>query len=505
MTTAATTELQLPLPQWREQVLSRLASGARFAGVYTTHNGGGAHLRALLVLRDDVESLVTQLSPEPDGRLTYPALSPDVPAAFWYERALHDLSGVTPLGHPRLDPLLLPLEPGQLSPRPGHPEPAEEDRSTHARASDLLGPVDVSGHGVFTLPLGPVRSGVYESIEFLIETPGEDIPHFNIRPHYKHRGIAKRFEGLSIHDATLVAERVEGIASVAHALAFAHAVETLADTDVPPKAELIRVIHAELERIVNHLDVAVRLCDAAGLAIGTSRFGWHKEQAMRLVSALCGNRFGRSVVCVGGVTGLPRLDPAEISRAVSELAGRIRADRRAVMESPSFLDRIRSTGRLDAQLARSHGALGPVGRGSGFDDDARLYRSYDGYPDLPPAAPAISDGCDAMARLRVRWAEIDTAVELIEAASHRLTGVVHCDLAVDVDIIDGFATGWAESPQGEVLYGVELRDGRVGRCFARTASLHNMVLFHDVFHGDVFTDFPFIEASFGLCYAGVAM
>jgi formate hydrogenlyase subunit 5 len=505
MTTAAATELQLPLPQWRDEVLSRLASGARFAGVYTTHNGGGAQLRALLVSRDDVESLVAQLTPEPDGRLAYPALTPDVPAAFWYERALHDLSGVTPLGHPRLDPLLLPLEAGQLYPRPGHHEPGEEDRSTHARASDRQGPVDVSGEGVFTLPLGPVRSGVYESIEFLIETPGEDIPHFNIRPHYKHRGIAKQFEGLSVGDATLVAERVEGICSVAHALAFAHAVETLADTEIPPKAELIRVIHAELERIVNHLDVVVRLCDAAGLAIGTSRFGWHKEQVMRLVSALCGNRFGRSVVRVGGVAGWPRLDPAEISRAVSLLARRIRADRRAVMESPSFLDRIRGTGRLDAALARSHGALGPVGRGSGFDDDARLYRSYDGYPYLPAVQPAVNEECDAMARLRVRWAEIDTAVDLIDAACHRLTGVVDCDVAVDVDIVDGFATGWAESPQGEVLYGLELRDGRVRRCFARTASLHNMVLFHDVFHGDVFTDFPFIEASFGLCYAGVAM
>jgi formate hydrogenlyase subunit 5 len=56
-----------------------------------------------------------------------------------------------------------------------------------------------------------------------------------------------------------------------------------------------------------------------------------------------------------------------------------------------------------------------------------------------------------------------------------------------------------------VLYGLEIRDGVIGRCFARSASLHNMLLFHDVFNGDVFTDFPFIEASFGLCYAGVAM
>ena len=105
----------------------------------------------------------------------------------------------------------------------------------------------------------------------------------------------------------------------------------------------------------------------------------------------------------------------------------------------------------------------------------------------------------------MRWNEIDTAVELIEHACDRLSGAVDQDLAVPVQTVDGFATGWAESPQGEVLYGLELRDGHVGRCFARTASLHNLVLFHDVFTGDIFTDFPFIEASFGLCYAGVVM
>lgn len=506
MTTAATTELRLALPQWRAEVLARLGNGARFGGMYCTHLGDNAQLRALLVTRTGVDCLCAELTADTHGGLSYPALTPDVPAAFWYERALRDLSGVVPVGHPRLDPLLLPLEPGQLYPRPGRPEPAEEDRLLHARASDRLGPVDVTGHGVFTLPLGPVRSGVYESIEFLIETPGEDIPHFNIRPHYKHRGVAKRFEGLLVADATLVAERVEGICSVAHALAFVHAVETLADAQIPLRAELIRIIHAELERITNHLDVVVRLCDAAGLAIGMSRFGWHKEQVMRLISTLCGNRFGRSVVCVGGVSAaLSRIAPAAILAAVNTLAARIRADRRALMESPSFLDRIRGTGRLDAALAASHGALGPVGRGSGFDDDARLHRSYDAYPQLPAFEPAVSDECDAMGRLRVRWAEIDTAIELIDHACHRLTGVGDQDLAAPVDTADGFATGWAESPQGEVLYGLELRDGRVVRCFARTASLHNMVLFHDVFHGDVFTDFPFIEASFGLCYAGVAM
>lgn len=500
MTTAATRELLLPLPQWRAEVLDRLRGGARFGGMYCTHQDEDAQMRALLVTRMGVECISAELAPEPDGELTYPSLTPDVPAAFWYERALRDLSGVMPRGHPRLDPLLLPWEPGQQRPRPGHREPAGE-----VPASDRQGPVDVSGHGVFTLPLGPVRSGVYESIEFLIETPGEDVPHFNIRPHYKHRGIAKRFEGLGVDDAVLIAERVEGISSVAHALAFAHAVESLSDVELPPRSGLLRVIHAELERIANHLDVVVRLCDAAGLAVGNARFGWHKEAVMRLVSQLCGNRFGRSVVRIGGVAAPPRMSPAALHATIDLAAQRIRADRRALMESPSFLDRIRGTGRLDAKLAASHGALGPVGRGSGFDDDARLHRSYDGYSELPGFEPAMSADCDAMARLRVRWAEIDTAVALIQHACQRLGDTADQDLAVPVEPRDGFATGWAESPQGEVLYGLEVREGRVGRCFARSASLHNMVLFHDVFHGDVFTDFPFIEASFGLCYAGVAM
>src|SRR5699024_6453580 len=121
--------------------------------------------------------------------------------------------------------------------------------------------------GMFTVPYGPVRSGVCESIEFLVETPGEDLPQVTIRPFFKHRGIAKRFEGLAIDEAVLLAERVEGIASVGHALAFCHAVEELAGVEVPPAGGLLRVVLAELERIANHLDVAMRLAEAAGLSV----------------------------------------------------------------------------------------------------------------------------------------------------------------------------------------------------------------------------------------------
>ncbi|AGP66667.1 MULTISPECIES: NADH-quinone oxidoreductase subunit C [Mycobacterium] len=506
MTSAATTDaVDLPLERWRADVIEHVHAGCRFAAVYASHDVQTAQLHALLVGGARVSCLRTRLTPDSEGAMSYPSLTPDVPAAFWYERALHDLSGIVPIGHPRLDPLLLARQPGQPSPRPGYINHAALDHHVRSSAAEPRGPVDVGGGGIFTLPLGPVRSGVFESIEFLIETPGEDIPHLNIRPHYKHRGIAKRFETLPVADGILVAERVEGISSVAHALAFAHAVEDLTGATPPRRARLVRVIHAELERIANHLDVVTRLCDAAGLAVPLARFGWHKESTMRLVSALCGNRFGRSVVRVGGISAPPGLKPAELSTRLAAVVQKIRRDRDALMVDASFLDRLRGTGRLDPSLAVSHGALGPVGRASACDDDARK-RPYDGYAELPVVDGAVvDDRGDALARLRVRWGEIDIAAELIRRACDRLSPIAETAILAPVEAVDGFALGWAEAAQGEVLYGLEVREGMIRRCFARSASLHNMLLFHDVFGGDIFTDFPFIEASFGLCYAGVAM
>lgn len=487
------TEHVLDVESWRREVLSRAKANARFAGVFTTSREGDASLSALMVDRDRIFAIDTLLDED-----AYPALTPELPSAFWYERALHDLAGIRPVGHPRLDPLLLPLSDGAVRPMPGRA------RVASLTPAEVPGPTDVTGHGMFTIPHGPVRSGVFESVEYLIETPGEDIPHLNIRPHYKHRGIAKRFEGLRPEDGVLVAERVEGIASVAHALGFCHAIESLAELEISERAGLVRVLHAELERVANHLDVATRLCDAAGLAVATARFGWHKETVMRLVSRLCGNRFGRGVVVPGGI-GYAEFDPADLGGQLLTLRRRVEADSVVLMRTASFLDRLRGTGVLDPDLARARGALGPIGRACGYDDDHRRLRPYDGYRYLRVQQTEPGAG-DAMARLSVRWQEVSHAFDLLhdclEALSRR-TGEPRQGTTRAAP--DGRGLGVAEAPQGEVFYSVEMLAGQIVRCLARSASFHNLPLFHDVFHGDILTDFPFIEASFGLSIAGAAM
>jgi formate hydrogenlyase subunit 5 len=348
-----------------------------------------------------------------------------------------------------------------------------------------------------------VRSGVFESIEYLVETPGEDIPHLNMRVFYKHRGLDKRFEGMTAADGLLLAERVEGTATVAHALAYCHALERICGAEVPWTAALVRVLHAELERLACHLDVAVRLADAAGLAVATARFGWHKERVLRLVGQACGSRFGRGVVVPGGVSRSPLTGPGELLAEIGKLDKAVTADVAALMGTASFLDRLRRTGPLRPERAREHGALGPVGKASGYSDDAREFRPYDAYPSLGLREPPPRSAGDALDRLRVRWDEVAQSFHLLRQVADELAEAPDGPLRAECDATDGRAAGWAEAPQGEVLYDVRLEDGLITRCHPRSASFHNLVLMHELFAGDILTDFPFIEASLGLSVAGV--
>ena len=494
MTAATDYELTASVAALWDRVIAHIGAGGRLADLFGTARDGGLLITAQLAGRDGITTLDAFL---PAGQAGYPSLTPLVGSAFWYEREIHDMFGVVPLGHPRLEPLVLPASGPEL-PLPGSDgEPARIDPDPRALPRHAIGP------GLFTIPHGPVRSGVTESIEYLVETPGEDIPHLNMRLFYKHRGIEKRYEGMQAADGVLLAERTEGIASVAHAIAFCQAAELIAGSEVPWRAALIRTLHAELERLACHLDVIVRLADGAGLAVATARFGWHKERVLRLTGQLSGSRFGRGVVTPGGVTAVPQLEPSTILAAAADLERRVSADIRLLMGTASFLDRLRRTGPLPPARAAEHGALGPIGRASGGIDDVRKSRPYAAYGSLGMTVSSRNNG-DALARLEVRVDEIAGSFHLIRQAADELDEAGSGPLRADCSTSDGRAVSWAEAPQGEVLYDVRIASGQITRCRSRSASFHNLVLMHEVFAGDILTDFPFIEASFGLSVAGAA-
>jgi formate hydrogenlyase subunit 5 len=495
----ASAAVHLAPDELAETVGGLVEGGRRLAGlVATADDDGSTLLRVLVAGPGSIEVFEAELPP---GTSRYRALTPSVPAAAWYEREIHDLFGIEPVGHPRLDPLVLPLAGAD----PAYPRPGASAEPARLVLDVSPLPAHVMGEGLFTIPYGPVRSGVFESVEYLVESYGEDIPHVRTRVYYKHRGIERRFDSVPLRDGVLLAERVEGTASVAHAVAFCQALESLAGIEVPPAAALVRVIHAELERIAAHLDSVIRHTEGAGQAVAYARMSVHKERLMRLRAQLCGHRFGRGVVVPGGVSGPMHLGPEAAIAATERLESAISDDSRALMETPSFLDRLRRTGVLPPEVAAGYGALGPVGRGSGVMNDVRADRPYGGYRHLGVDTAEPRGAGDALSRQRVRVDEVSGSFSLIRQALDELSGsAANPTWQVELPATDGLGIGWVEAPQGELLYLVETSRGKLRRVKPRTASFHNLALFPQVFRGDILTDFVFIEASFGLSVAGVA-
>lgn len=224
---------------------------------------------------------------------------------------------------------------------------------------------------------------------------------------------------------------------------------------------------------------------------------------MRLRARLSGGRFGRGVVIPGGVNGPLLLNRGETVQSLDDFERDVRAELRLLMATPSFLDRLRGTGVLPKDVLSVRGALGPLGRGSGMTEDVRVSRPYGGYRTLGFNATTQEAG-DALARQVVRNDEILSSLHLIRQVVDELDSSEPASWAVPLSRISGEGFGWAEAPQGEVLYFVQLSDGVLTRVKPRSASFHNLALFTAAFPKDITTDFAFIEASFGLSIAGVA-
>jgi formate hydrogenlyase subunit 5 len=443
---------------------------ARFITLFQTSDPEDS-LIAAFALRGELVALRAQLDVvEPK----FPTLARAVPAAAWAERELHDRTGILPLAHPDLRPIT-------------YPDASELQRT-------------VAGDDVFTIPYGPVRSGVFEAIQFQIDTGGEDVDHVETRTGFKHRALEQRVAGTTLDHGAYYAERIAGIASVAHVSAYCHAVERALGIEAPARAGLWRAVFAELERIANHLDVAAKEAETAALAVGQARMLILKENVLRLQAALTGSRFARGVVTPGGVRYEGRL-PADRTKAALEAFEReLIRDRELLLGTTSFTDRLIGSGPLPRATIERLAAVGPLARGSGISTDARFERPYGAYRRSGFEVVTRDDG-DAMARVEVRFAEIEQSLHLLRQLIDRLIrrdGPIRADLPSAA----GSAFGWAEAPQGEVVYWVRVTDGRVAEAHIASPSLRNWRLFAESFRGDVLTDFAFIEHSFGLTMAG---
>ncbi len=447
-----------------------LEHGGRFIDLFASETPEPC-IRVLFALQGE---LIVLRAASRAGARTFPSLTPRLRAADWPERELLDETPVTALAHPDPSPILDP-DADAFEPALDHPE-------------------------TFTIPYGPIRSGVFEAIQFIVDTGGEDVLALKTRPFFKRRNREAQFAGRGFEHGAYLAERVAGIASVAHAIAFSQAVERALELAPPTRATMWRSIYAEIERIANHLEAAARLAEDCALAVGQARFMILKELILRLAAEMSGSRFSRGVVRPGGIRNEPAVGLDELAEFFSDFEADFRRDRSLLLRTTSFSDRLIGTGRLDRATVEAFGGVGPVARATGLSIDARFERPYAGYGRLGYEVSTRKEG-DAMARLRVRFAEIDQSMHLIRQAIDRLQRD-ESSTYVEPANGSGTACGWAEAPQGEVLYWVAVEGGGIRELRVSSPSSRNWPLFSESFRGDVLTDFAFIEHSFGLTPAG---
>jgi Ni,Fe-hydrogenase III large subunit len=431
------------------------------------------------------------------GGETVPSLADIWPLIGWYEREVADLFGFAFADHPEPRRLVL------------HEGAAVRCPPFDPRAGDV--PVIVSGGrrtvpslggdeaDVQLLPFGPVRADVVESAEFLFFYIGEQILHYHPQLFFKHRGMEKRFEDLAPEAGVVTAERVSGVGSLAHALAYCQAVEAAAGCTVPKRAAWLRVLLAEMERLYNHLHYLGHLADTTTLKVGQAEGKLLEERAKQLNARLTGSRFLRSVLKPGGLRRdlFPKDWLAEKLEDIRQEAARYA---QLLDDTDSFLDRLITTGHLDRKVAFDQGATGPVERASGVDRDLRRDYPYAAYADLPLTVPVETAG-DAYARFKVRVAEIDAGLVMMQRVLLLLPdGPVDAPCRPEPG---AHGLGWAESPRGTLFYAVHLgADGRLTRVRIKSPSFSNWRVFPFTVHDSNMMDYAINEASFGLTIAG---
>ena len=430
----------------------------------------------------------------------FQSITPHIHAAKWYEREIRDMFGLIPVGHPDMRRLVR----HEHWPKGAHPlkKDFQWDTVLH-RVNGHYAYRHIEGEGVFEVPVGPIHAGIIEPGHFRFSVAGEPIMQLEVRHFWKHRGVEKLFERRSLVDGVALAERVSGDTTLGHSLAYCQAVESLMAIEVPPRARYLRSLFLELERLHNHLGDIGAMCNDTAYTVPHAHCGRMKERLMQLNDRLTGSRFLRGVNRVGGV-GL-NMSSTQWNDLLAEMES-IGPDfsdlEKILFANASLTDRLETTGVLSEQVAWDHAVVGVVGRASGIDRDLRRDRPFAAYADLKPCVALYRYG-DVRARMRVRIDEVHESLRMIRAIHRNIPGGPIAVEPVSQPAPGAWALSGVEGWRGEILYMVMAGEaGTVYRCKVRDPSFMNWPAIQWAAVGNIVPDFPLINKSFNLSYAG---
>ena len=434
------------------------------------------------------------------------SVSPKVPAAVWSEREVQDMFGLHAIGIIDNRNLVLPDDwPQDLHPLRKdamdyryRPEPTRDIENYEFLK-------ETGDRETTTIPMGPMHMTSDEPGHFRLYVEGEEIVDADYRMFFVHRGMEKCAESRMDYDTIpFFAERICGICGYAHSVAYAESVERAQGIEVPLRAQYIRTIILETERLHSHLLNLGLVCHYSGFDTGFQHFFRIREKSMDLAEMLTGARKTYGFNLIGGVRrDILKDQKLETLKVVEELREDTNRLVDELVSTPNFIKRAAGVGILDPKVARDYSPVGPTVRGSGFARDARWVHPYDGYKAVADKHKAVTqDTNDVLGRTLVRIGEVGESIDIIEE-------LLSADLPSGPVLNDKFniepnkySLGWTEAPRGEdVHWSMIGNDQKVYRWRAKASTYSNWPSLRYMFRGNTISDAALIVGSIDPCYS----
>ncbi len=415
------------------------------------------------------------------GKLSFESLANAFPQAAGLENELAEDSGYVPLNHPW--------------PRPVRKQDIMPDGSTY-NFYKLL------GDEVHEVAVGPIHAGVIEPGHFRFQCHGEYIFNLEISLGYQKRGVEELMISSGPGRRIVLAESAAGDTVMGHALANAGVVEALSGANVPLRAQVIRAMAEELERIAMHLSGLGGVANDIGFAIAASSYGRLRTLMINSLGALSGSRFGRGLTAYGGVNFDFDRDVINIILANLETVSRdVAAINKCLFSSGGSMQRFEKTGIVPKHAARDLAFSGLTARACGIETDTRIDFPYGAYKYYPVSLMTMPEG-DVFARTKLRTLEIEESLRFLFEQIETVPGgelKSKCGPMAGSSGVVSVVEGW----RGEILH-IALTDekGELSQYKIKDPSFNNWYALSMAVRNAAISDFPLCNKSFDLSYAG---